>query len=89
MAQGALPFKYEEEKKDFGCTGVAGLLLFVDLLYKMGFLQMVNRHLNGRKGKQGWSDFYFLLSLMLLNISGGECVDDIKVMENDAGLCVL
>ena len=87
MTQGALPFKYEEEKKDFGCTGVAGLLLFVDLLYKMGFLQMVNRHLNGRKDKQGWSDFYFLLSLMLLNISGGECVDDIKVMENDAGLC--
>jgi hypothetical protein len=87
MTQGALPFKYEEEKKDFGSTALAGLLLFVDLLYKMGFLQMVNRHLNAKEDKQGWRDFYFLLTLMLLNISGGDCVDDVKLMEKDDGLC--
>ena len=28
MTQGVLSFKYEEEKKDFGSTSTAGLLLF-------------------------------------------------------------
>ncbi len=87
MAQGVLSFKYEEEKKDFGSTSTAGLLLFLDLFYKMDFIKMVNRHLEAKMNKQGWSDFYFLLSLMLLNICGGDCVDDIKIMEKDDGLC--
>ena len=87
MAQGVLNFKYEEEKKDFGTTSTAGLLLFLDLLYKMDFIKMVNRHLDAKMNKQGWNDFYFLLSLMLLNICGGDCVDDIKIMEKDDGLC--
>ncbi|MCP5048304.1 MAG: IS1380 family transposase [bacterium] len=86
MTQGALPFKYEEEKKDFGTTGVAGLLLFMDLLKKMGFKKMVNRHVKAKEDKQGWDDFGFLLCLMLLNISGGECVEDVQVLEKDDGL---
>lgn len=86
MTQCALPFKYEEEKKDFGTTAVAGLLLFPDLLKKMGFEKMVNRHVKAKEDKQGWGDFGFLLCLILLNISGGECVDDVQILEKDDGL---
>lgn len=86
MTQGSLPFKYEEEKKDFGSTSLTGLLIFLDLLHKMGFVQMVNRHLHAKADKQGWRDVQFLVSLLLLNISGGDCVDDIKLMEADDGL---
>lgn len=86
MTQEALPFKYEEEKKDFGSTGVSGLLVFLDLLKKMGFEHMVGRHVRAKAGKQGWSDVGFLLCLLLLNISGGECVEDVVVFERDSGL---
>lgn len=86
MTQGVLAFKYEEEKKDFGTTSVAGILLYLDLLKKMGFEEMVNDAVRAKEDKQGWSDYHFLRSLLLLNISGGDCVDDIKKLENDSGL---
>jgi hypothetical protein len=86
MTQGVLPFKYEEEKKNFGSTAVCGLLVFLDLFKKMGFEQMVSRHIRVKESRQGWSDLAFLLSLVLLNIRGGECVDDVVLLENDSGL---
>lgn len=86
MAQGVLPVKYEEEKKDFGSTALGGTLLFLDLLSKMGFFNIVRDNLKAREDKQGWSDLQFLLCLLLLNICGGDCVDDVKLMEKDEGL---
>jgi hypothetical protein len=85
MSQGALSFKYKEEKKDFGSTGVGGSFLYLDLLCRMGFVGMVNRNLQAKKNKQGWSDSEFIIALMLLNICGGDCVDDIKYLERDSG----
>jgi len=86
MTQGVLPVKYEEEKKDFGTTAYGGLLLFLDLFSKIGFFQMVRTHLKAKEDKQGWSDLQFLICLLLLNICGGDCVDDVKNMGKDDGL---
>lgn len=86
MAQGVLPFKYEEEKKKFCTTAMGGLLLFLDLLKKMSFFKIVRANLRAKEGKQGWSDFQFLICLILLNLCGGDCVDDVKLMEGDGGL---
>jgi hypothetical protein len=86
MTQGVLPFKYEEEKKDFGTTSLTGSLLFLDLLHKMSFFKMVSDNLRAKEDKQGWSDFQFLICLILLNLCGGDCVDDVKRMEADDGL---
>ena len=86
MTQGVLPFKYEEEKKDFGSTGKCGILLYLDLLKTIGFFDMVSRNVRAKESKQGWSDFYFLMCLILLNISGGESVEDVSVLEKDDGL---
>ena len=86
MTQGVLPFKYEEEKKDFCTTSLSGSLLFLDLLHKMGFFKMVGDNLRAKEEKQGWSDFQFLQCLILLNVCGGDCVDDVKHMEADEGL---
>ncbi len=33
MKQGALPFNYEEEKKDTGMTALAGLSIYLDLAH--------------------------------------------------------
>ena len=40
-----------------------------------------------RKGGQGWTDSQVVLSLVLLNLAGGDCVDDIKILEADEGFC--
>jgi hypothetical protein len=34
---------------------------------------------------QGWTDEQTLLSLILLNLAGGDSVDDLKVLEKDKG----
>lgn len=86
MTQGVLPFKYEEEKKDFCTTASSGMLLFLDLMQKMNFPQIVKKNLRAKEGKQGWSDDQFLKSLLLLNFCGGDCVNDVKQLESDAGL---
>lgn len=86
MKQGVLPFKYEEEKKLFGSTALGGTVLFLDLLFKMNFAGLVSSNLRAKEEKQGWNDLQFLICLMLLNINGGDCVDDVKAMESDDGL---
>ena len=86
MTQGALPFKYEEEKKDVGLTSFAGLPVFLDLFKKMNLFSIVDRHLQAKADKQGWADSQLVLSLLLLNLCGCDCVDDIRYLESDSGL---
>jgi hypothetical protein len=85
MAQGVLPFKYEEEKKETGMTGLAGLPVYLDLAYVMGLSAMIGNHLHVKQ--RGWSDAQMVLSLILMNIAGGDCVEDLRVVEKDAGFC--
>jgi hypothetical protein len=87
MAQGILPFKYEEETKDTGMTALAGLPVYMDLAQVIGLSESVQRHLKVRGGGQGWTDSQIVISLVLLNLAGGDCVDDLKVLEKDRGFC--
>ena len=41
MAQGILPFKYEEEKKTTGMTALAGLPLYLELAQKAGWKKSI------------------------------------------------
>ena len=36
---------------------------------------------------QGWPDSEVVMSLVLLNLAGGECVDDLGIVEADEGFC--
>jgi hypothetical protein len=38
MAQGVLPFKYEEEKRESGMTALAGLPVYLDLARGAGII---------------------------------------------------
>ena len=87
MAQGILPFKYEEEKKSTGMTAVAGLPLYLELSQKLGLTKSIDRHIQVRKNAQGWTDSQMVLSLILLNLAGGNCVDDLRILEADDGFC--
>jgi len=40
-----------------------------------------------KEDKQGWTDSQVVLSIVLLNLAGGDCVEDLKVLEGDDGFC--
>ena len=87
MAQGVLPYKYEEESKQAGMTGMAGLPVYLDLASVLGVGDCIRTHVHVRKSEQGWTDEQAVLSLILLNLAGGDCVDDIRILEKDEGFC--
>ena len=87
MTQGVLPFKYEAEKATTGMTAFGGLPIYLDLAKVIGLSKSIQKHLKVRDGSQGWTDNQMVLSIVLLNLAGGDCVDDIEVLESDDGFC--
>jgi len=87
MAQGVLPFKYESEKNTTGMTALGGLPVYLDLAQVIGLSKSVQKHIKVRTGGQGWTDAQMVLALVLLNLAGGDCVEDIKVLGADDGFC--
>ena len=87
MTQGVLPFKYEKEKTQTGMTALAGLPVYLDMAKVIGLSKSIQKHIKIRENSQGWTDAQMVLSLILLNLSGGDCVDDLKILEADEGFC--
>ena len=87
MKQGVLPFQYQEERSTTGMTALAGLTSYLELGVGAGLLQWIEGHVNLRKGGQGWSDSQMVTSLLLLNLAGGDGVDDLRILEKDEGFC--
>jgi len=85
MTQGALPFKYEGEKKGLGLTALGGLPVYLDMARVMDLAGSIDRHVGVRRDSQGWTDSQVVMSLILMNLAGGECVDDLKILEEDEG----
>ena len=87
MPQGLFPIKYESEPTQTGMTALAGLPVYLELLHAMRFPEAIDKHLSVRSNGQGWTDRDILLSLMMLNLAGGDCVDDMRLLEADQGFC--
>lgn len=87
MPQGALPFKYEQESQGTGMTALAGLPLYLDMAQVMRLRDSIEQHVGLRRGRQGWTDSELITSLILLNVAGGDCVEDLRVLESDEGFC--
>ena len=87
MKQGVLPFQYEQEKSLTGMTALSGLMTYLELMHASGLRSSAERHVRLRERGQGWTDSQIVISLILLNLAGGESVSDLDVMEKDAGFC--
>jgi len=85
MPQGVLPYKYEEEKSASGLTALAGLPVYLDLASVLGLGDHIRAHMQVKV--QGWTDEQIITSLVLLNLAGGDFVDDIKILQKDEGFC--
>jgi Transposase DDE domain group 1 len=85
MPQGVLSYKYEEEKQASGMTALAGLPVYLDLASVLGLGEHIRTHMQVKT--RGWTDEQVILSLILLNLAGGDSVDDIKILGKDEGFC--
>jgi hypothetical protein len=87
MAQNGLPYEYKIENSKAGLTALGGLPTYLDLAFAVGLLKSIDRHMRIRSGDQGWTDRQMILSLVLLNLAGGDCVEDMEKLEGDKGFC--
>ena len=89
MQQGVLPFQYEIEGSPSGMTALAGLPAFLDLTAVSGLRESIGRHVQVRGGSrgQGWTDAQQVMALVLMNLAGGDCVDDLRTLSKDEGFC--
>ena len=87
MQQGVLPFQYGTENRIGGMTALSGLAVYLEMAEAVGLGESIRHHVKVREEGQGWTDRQMVISLMLLNLAGGEAVDDLRVLEADEGLC--
>jgi len=86
MPQGTLPYQYQAAARGRGATSYGGVLPYFDLAQQLGMVDAIERHLSVRVGGQGWTDRQCVMSLVLLNLCGGDAVEDIESLEADEGL---
>ena len=85
MSQGFLGFQYEVEKKTGGMTSLAGLPLYIEYGNIMGMAGSLRDRLGGKN--EIWTPDKVIMSLVMLNLAGGDCVDDLATLNADDGLC--
>ena len=85
-----LPYSYQEDRKSTGATSLAGLPLVLDLAAVAGLRPSIERHVHARgPDGQGWTDVQAVLSAVLLNVAGGDVVEDLEWLEADDGFATL
>lgn len=67
-------------------TPWAGITLLVDLFRKLEIDQIANKVLPAKKSSKGLTPGQMVESFILLSTLGGECLDDMKRIRDDAGL---
>jgi len=77
---------YIDTKVDPGAvTNYGGIFPYLDLMLLADLPQLVNDSLP-EKGMRGWQHAEHVAALLALNLTGGDCVDDLVKLEGDAGI---
>ncbi len=75
-------------RSSHGVTSFAGLALYLDLIKASGLGAAIRRHVRAAGGR-GWLDIQMALAVILLNLAGGDCVEDIERLERDSGFSAI
>jgi hypothetical protein len=86
MAQGLLPYHYEVDQRSSGATAWGGLPIALDLAAVSGLIAALDEHMKIRAHGRGWPDRVVVMTLVLLNLVGGESVEDVRSLAGDEGL---
>jgi hypothetical protein len=66
-------------------TALAGLSPYLDLMRVVKLRESVEQHIHLLGNGQGWTAAQLVMHAVLLNIAGGDCVDDLDRLNADAG----
>ena len=83
--QSPLLVKIEEEKNESNLSSFGGVTTFLEFLSGFRFPELV-KDLFQDKSNQGYSSIQYLLTVILINITGGQSVSDVERLEEDSGL---
>ena len=87
MSQGVLGFQYEVDNKRSEMTALGGLPVYLEFGHVMGLTGCLRDRLGIKEDDEGWSSDRVIMGLVLLNLAGGECVDDLRILNGDEGFC--
>jgi len=86
MSQGLLPYTIEVVPDADGLTSRAGLPLVLEAMRALGLDQAIAQHVHVRERQSGYRETEKIEALVLLLAAGGDCLDDIAVLQADGGL---
>jgi Transposase DDE domain group 1 len=86
MSQGLLPYTVEAVERADTVTGRAGLPLVLETMRALRLDQAIAQHLHVRERQSGYTEAEKVEALVLLLAAGGDCLDDIAVLQADGGL---
>ncbi len=86
MSPGLLPYRVEVVADAAAVTGRAGLPLVLETMRALGLPRVIREHVRIRARQSGYTEVEKLEALVLLLAVGGDCLDDIAVLQADGGL---
>jgi len=86
MSQGLLPYTVETVPDLEGLTSRAGLPLVLETMRALGLDQAITQHVHLRARQSGYTEAEKIEALVLLLAAGGDCLDDIAILQADSGL---
>ncbi len=86
MSQGILPYRVEVAEGADAVTGRAGLPLVLETMRALGLDRAIAQHVTVRQRASGYTEAEKIEALVLLLAAGGDCLDDIAVLQADGGL---
>src|SRR5262249_11958623 len=87
--QRRLSFEYEVEPDDGTVTSYGGLPLVIDVLRSQGVDRSIRKHVQIRERACEFDEVAVIEALVLMLAAGGDCLDDMKLLGEDKGLCRL
>jgi len=86
MSQGLLPYQVEVIERTDTVTGRAGLPLVLETMRALGLPRVIRAQVRVRERQSGYTEVEKIEALVLLLAAGGDCFDDIAVLQADGGL---
>jgi hypothetical protein len=86
MTQYLLPIKVKNDGYLSGLTSLAGMLVYLELMWACRLRDFIERNVQARSGEQGWTDPEICIALILLNLAVGDCVCRLLKLAQQSGL---
>src|SRR3990167_540031 len=89
FSSGVLPYSYDEEGTSSGLTGFAGLPIYLFFVRALGLPELIQQNVHLRENGEGYSASIMIICLVLINLAGGDCVQDLDMLSSDEGLLAI